>query len=222
MPTYHYCALKTPEQWRVRPTKRWRQELLDSGVLCNRCGRVKPTDKPHSIDVWYRDPIGRTLWRMPDYSGMCLYEMRLWKELSKHLADCGVGRALDAEGNVVATHVTAYTTKPLRLRWRAHEYVTHCPECGWITVYFQDTKPSYVMSYDIQDRPAALGTVGQFYCRKDIAESIDISFIRRARWYPVEVVDVPRDGLIFPGDPPGTPGQDVRSIAIPPKGVYWF
>lgn len=203
-----YYDLALPEVWTCDPSPRWVLQRQRENMLCSVCERILPGWFPTPIDVVYSRPVQPYHILETSQTGIALIDRRLLDRLQPYLPSVAIGRALNKNNQEIETHRTVYPESIIQRRHYPPRKIVPCIECNIIRAYPASTEPSYLMSYQVADKPCVMDRIGAIYVSEDVAQRIDISDLKPLYFHAVGVKDRPLDGLRYPDDPPWVEGRD--------------
>jgi len=193
-----------------------------AGRLCFTCLQ------PRNINAWVdgeRLHGGVDLLR-PAVCGNCFgspaISRRLLDELDRisGLQEFVIGRVCQPYSGELKSFATIVPWKPVRSRTGPAYHLMKCPECGWVQT-FEEDRTKYLLAHDVADRPVVIDQDGTMYVSPAVFSQIDPKvlgkkFVPRA----VPVLERPRDGLRFPGDPSDWDGFPVEEWPV--ERNHWY
>jgi hypothetical protein len=192
------------ETW-IHADREWVHDAQASGVLCRRCRRVLPTRRGDLPLVRLSQVLA--LHAVGGVCGAAIVRRDVW-ELLRSLVPVGTHVVLVvAQRPFFSDHVAVVLPASVRTRGYPPVTMSLC-ECGSVFRNSQIKRPDYLLRNQTQNAGVIQSDSGWCYIRSDHVKRFrgipDLELAEHA------VLDVPRDGLRYPGDPPEWPGVTVE------------
>lgn len=206
-----YSAIQNSEVWAPQFDGAWIAKEKSGGRFCSHCCSMRVRDLTQPVDVVLRSSLDPDIKFVGSKYGFCFIVPELLELVQRVAPEVlwSVGHCRLMSGERISTHVTAFCNEMVTKRQVPPTSIEVCPECGTIRPWSGTADPCYLLSHETRGRSLVVDRTGWVMIRSDLTDRVPLDRFDTLSWDPIEVLDLPRDGLRYPGDPSFIAGREV-------------
>lgn len=174
---------------------------------CRHCSTLDRRHFPTAIDVTIeRAAAKRSSITIMSRLSIGLIRQDVRSRLEPWLGEFVFGKCFDYNGYLIHSHSTFYCAPVARVRAGPGSSYRACSACG--TIWRNQLVGSrYLVQSDIGSRRVVQDLVCSTYVTRDVVDAAGLDQMRDVELVRFPVLETPIDGVLLPGDPPGTPAE---------------